>query len=167
MNQTLVLTQNEAAAAGGILGGLIATVGIFALAVYVLLIIAWWKIFKKAGEAGWKSIIPIYNIYIFCRIIGINFWIYAFGIPIVLSILYSVAVGNATDASQLTAFGTIMTIIYAGYYIFLDIYTSIKLGDAFKKGTGFKVGLVLLPNIFLLILAFGLSKYHGAKTAKK
>ena len=164
---TVTLTQNQAIAAGGIIGGMIATVGIFILAFYVLLIIAWWKIFIKAGEAGWKSIIPIYNVYIFCKIIGVNFWIYAFGVPIVLSILYSVAVGNTTDASQLTTFGTLMTIIYAGYYIFLDIYLAIKLGNAFKKGTGFKVGLVLLPNIFLLILAFGLSKYHGAKVAKK
>ncbi|MBR2861978.1 MAG: hypothetical protein IKB97_00240 [Bacteroidaceae bacterium] len=164
---TVTLTQNEAIAAGGIIGGIFATAGIFILAVYILLIVAWWKIFTKAGEAGWKSIIPIYNIYVFCRIIGINFWIYAFGIPIVLSILYTVAVGNAADASQLTTFGTIMTIVYVAYYIFLDIYTAIKLGDAFKKGAGFKIGLVLLPNIFLLILAFGSAKYAGKKAVEK
>ena len=62
---TVTLTQNEAIAAGGIIGGIFATAGIFILAVYILLIVAWWKIFTKAGEAGWKSIIPIYNIYIF------------------------------------------------------------------------------------------------------
>ena len=164
---TVTLTQNEAIAAGGIIGGLLATTGIFILALYILLIIAWWKIFVKAGEAGWKSIIPIYNIYIFCRIIGINFWIYAFAIPIVLSVLFTIATGNSADASSLTTFGVIMTVIYVAYYVFLDIYTAIKLGDAFKKGAGFKVGLVLLPNLFLLILAFGASKYHGEKAAKK
>ena len=164
---TVTLTQNEALAAGGIIGGLLATTGIFILALYILLIVAWWKIFVKAGEAGWKSIIPIYNIYIYCRIIGINFWIYAFAIPIVLSVLFTIATGNSADASSLTTFGVIMTVIYVAYYVFLDIYTAIKLGDAFKKGAGFKVGLVLLPNLFLLILAFGLSKYHGAKAIKK
>ncbi len=164
---TVTLTQNQAIAAGGIIGGMIATVGIFILAFYVLLIIAWWKIFTKAGEAGWKSIIPIYNVYVFCKIIGINFWIYAFGIPIVLSILFTIATSNVNDASQLTTFGTIMTILYAGYYIFFDIYTAIKIGDAFKKGAGFKVGLVLLPNLFLLILAFGASKYNKPAVAKK
>ncbi|MBR3233161.1 hypothetical protein IKF74_02695 [Candidatus Saccharibacteria bacterium] len=164
---TVTLTQNEAIAAGGLLGGMLASTLIFALVFYVLLIVAWWKVFTKAGEAGWKSIIPIYNIYIFCRIIGINFWIYAFAIPIVLSILFTIATGNVTDASQLSTFGTIMVILYAAYAIFFEIYTAIKLGDAFKKGTGFKVGLVLLPNLFLLILAFGASKYHGEKAAKK
>ena len=39
------------------------------LVVYVLLVIADWKIFSKAGEEGWKSLIPIYNMYILFKII--------------------------------------------------------------------------------------------------
>ena len=35
----------------------------------ILSLIAWWKIFTKAGEAGWKAIIPIYNAYIMFKII--------------------------------------------------------------------------------------------------
>ena len=55
---TTTLTAETAAANGffGLLGGIIATVGIFALIFYILLIIAQWKIFEKAGEAGWKSL---------------------------------------------------------------------------------------------------------------
>ena len=34
------------------------------IAWYIILVIANWKIFTKAGEAGWKSIIPIYNSYV-------------------------------------------------------------------------------------------------------
>ena len=37
---------------------------IISLVVLVALIIAMWKIFEKAGEAGWKSLIPFYNLYI-------------------------------------------------------------------------------------------------------
>jgi hypothetical protein len=33
-----------------------------------------WKIFEKAGEAGWKSIIPIYNVYIMYKIVGMKNW---------------------------------------------------------------------------------------------
>ena len=40
----------------------------------VLLIIAQWKIFTKAGEAGWKSLIPFYNAYTFVKIIDGNGW---------------------------------------------------------------------------------------------
>ncbi len=37
--------------------------------IYVLLIIANWKIFTKAGERGWKSLIPIYNGMVLYKII--------------------------------------------------------------------------------------------------
>ena len=146
---SLTLTQTEALAAGGFLGGLIASVGIFALAVYVLMIIAWWKIFVKAGEKGWKSLIPIYNVYVLCRIIGLNFWIYILLVPFVCGILTAI----------IPALGFLSGL----YALALDILLAIKLGDAFKKSTAFKVGLVLIPNIFQLILAFGDSKYHGKK----
>lgn len=160
------LTQNQALAAGGILGGFIASMGIFMIAIYILFIVAWWKLFVKAGEKGWKSLIPIYNIYVYCRIIGINFWIYAFGIPVALSVITSIAAGGQVNAAQPSTLVTILSFITLGYAIFFAIYEAIKLGDAFKKGTGFKVGLVLLPNIFLLILAFGSAKYHKVEAKK-
>ena len=39
----------------------------------VLVIIGLWKIFTKAGEKGWKSLIPIYNVYILFKISGRKF----------------------------------------------------------------------------------------------
>ncbi|MCR5128285.1 MAG: DUF5684 domain-containing protein [Lachnospiraceae bacterium] len=38
------------------------------LVVMVVMIVAMWKIFEKAGEAGWKSLIPFYNTYILFKI---------------------------------------------------------------------------------------------------
>ena len=39
-------------------------------------IIGKWKIFEKAGEEGWKAIIPVYNTYILCQITGTNpYWL--------------------------------------------------------------------------------------------
>ncbi len=153
MQSSLTLTQSEAIAAGGLLGGMLASIGIFAFAIYVLLIIAWWKIFTKAGEAGWKSLIPIYNTYILCRIININFWIYILAIPFGLGIL--------------TGIVPTLGILTGIYMLFLTIFLAIKLGDAFKKGAGFKVGLVLFAPVFYLILAFDNSKYVGAKVSTK
>src|SRR6476620_10999988 len=37
-------------------------------------IVAMWKVFTKAGEPDWASIIPIYNIYIWCKIVGRPWW---------------------------------------------------------------------------------------------
>jgi len=47
---------------------------IVGLLIAVVLIVAMWKIFTKAGQPGWASIIPIYNIYIWCKIVGRPAW---------------------------------------------------------------------------------------------
>ncbi len=49
----------------GFAGGVLAAASIVSVLVsivsYVLIVIGWGKIFTKAGEAGWKSLIPFYN----------------------------------------------------------------------------------------------------------
>jgi hypothetical protein len=44
------------------------------VAFIVATIAAWWMVFTKAGEAGWKSIIPIYNIIVILKIVGRDWW---------------------------------------------------------------------------------------------
>ncbi|MEO5632435.1 DUF5684 domain-containing protein [Gaiella sp.] len=44
------------------------------LAFIIAVIAGWWMMFEKAGEAGWKSIIPIYNIVILLKIVGREWW---------------------------------------------------------------------------------------------
>ena len=48
--------------------------GIIGLLVGLLIIVAMWKVFTKAGQPGWASIIPIYNLYIWCKIVGRPWW---------------------------------------------------------------------------------------------
>ena len=43
----------------------------------------------------------------------------------------------------------------------MAIILNIKLAQAFGKGVGFAVGLIFLPIIFLLILAFSKDEYIG------
>ena len=45
--------------------------------------------------------------------------------------------------------------------IVVSIMLAINLAKAFGKSSGFAVGLVLLPFIFMLILAFGKDEYVG------
>ena len=47
---------------------------IFWLAFMILMIAGIWKIFAKAGQPGWASIIPIYNWYVWCKIVGRPGW---------------------------------------------------------------------------------------------
>jgi hypothetical protein len=57
---------------------------IIGLLIAVFLIVAMWKVFTKAGQPGWASIIPIYNIYIWCKIVGRpGWWVILMLIPFV------------------------------------------------------------------------------------
>ncbi|MGC3955273.1 MAG: DUF5684 domain-containing protein [Propionicimonas sp.] len=60
-------TQYDPAVAAAML-----PVALLSMVLGVLAIVAMWKIFSKAGEPGWASIIPIYNTYVLVKIAGYN-----------------------------------------------------------------------------------------------
>ncbi len=136
--------------------GVLAIVGVILLIWLVINIVSLWRIFTKAGEAGWKSIIPIYNSYVQYSITWNTkiFWV-NIGLSIVSTIVSVIQNGNSSMI--LTLISTIISI--ASTVIF--IIASHKLSKAFGHGVGFTVGLVLLNPIFMLILAFGSSEYEG------
>ena len=47
---------------------------IVGLLIALFLIVAMWKVFTKAGQPGWACIIPIYNLYVWCKIVGRPWW---------------------------------------------------------------------------------------------
>lgn len=149
------MTNEELLAGGAILGAALGTIITCALIFYVLVIIAGWKIFTKAGEKGWKAIIPVYNIYIFYKISGVNFWIWCF-IPVLVYSIFSALIGDNDDPNVILAICLLASCVYTlvGTCKFCK-----GLATAFGRGTGFAVGLFFLPNIFQLILGFGSSKY--------
>src|SRR5713226_7202812 len=53
-------------------------------AVLILMIAAMWKVFSKAGQPGWAILIPIYNLYIICKVAGRpGWWLILMFIPLV------------------------------------------------------------------------------------
>ena len=96
-----------------------------------------WKVFTKAGEKGWKCIIPIYNLVILFRISGLSPWI---------------------------IFGYLASIIpFVGWIVCLGItiYQCNSLAKSFGKDVGYTIGLLFLPTIFYMILGFGKAEYVG------
>ena len=148
------MTEAEATAliAGGVLGGLVTFLALFLLVFYILLVIALWKIFTKAGEAGWKSLIPIYNAYVLCKILGVSFWVWVIAIPVISSILISIIAKNNSNLSGILE-GIVSLVV--------TVKLSFSLAKSFGKGTGFAIGLIFFPNIFQLILGFGSAQYVG------
>src|SRR5207302_1407291 len=47
---------------------------IVSVAFAVLMVASMWKVFTKAGEPGWASIVPIYNIIVLLKIAGKPIW---------------------------------------------------------------------------------------------
>jgi hypothetical protein len=46
----------------------------FIFAISILVIIAQWRIYEKAGQPGWASLIPFYNFYVLLKIVGKPEW---------------------------------------------------------------------------------------------
>lgn len=55
--------------------GFFATYALLCLAAAVLMIVAMWIVFQKAGKPGWASIVPIYNIIVMFQIAGLSPWL--------------------------------------------------------------------------------------------
>jgi hypothetical protein len=77
--------------------------------VLLLFLVTFWKIFEKAGEAGWKSLIPIYNVFIMLKIAGKPWWWFLlFLIPVVniiFNLLWCLALAQKFGKSQLFGVG--------------------------------------------------------------
>lgn len=87
---------------------------LFILAIAVVEIVALWKVFAKAGEPGWASIIPIYNTYVMTKIAGYNPLLFLlFLIPlvnVVFAIMVMLGIGRAFGKS--TGWSIIMLVIF-------------------------------------------------------
>ena len=107
-------------------------------AIIIVNIVASWRLFDKAGYPGWASIVPFYNLYIMLKIADKPGW----WLVVIL-------------------FAPVINIVFS-------IIMYVAIAQNFSKGGWFAVGLVLLPFIFLPILAFGDARYlevPGASTS--
>ncbi len=125
--------DDQAVNAGASAAGGVMAMGMlcFEFALIALIFASLWKIFVKAGRPGWEGIIPIYNQYVLTTQI--------IGRPILFFILCLVPCVN----------------------IIISIMLMLDLAKAFGKSAGFAVGMILLPFIFIPMLAFSDATYSG------
>lgn len=117
----------------------------------IVWVIAMWQVFTKAGEAGWKAIIPFYNTYILYKISWNTsiFWM-MFGCGVVGAVLGQIDNGLFLFFAAIASFA-------ASIINLLQIH---RLSRSFGHGIGFTLGLIFLNPIFILILGFGTSEYR-------
>ena len=100
------------------------------LGIIFLVIAGFWKIFEKAGHAGWKALIPFYNMYVLtCEI-----------------------------AKKEILWFILLFVPFVG--IVASILIMIELARKFGKSELFGIGLAFLSPIFIPILGFGSAQYQ-------
>jgi hypothetical protein len=97
---------------GAIIGALIA------LAIGLLIVASVWKVFVKAGQPGWASIVPIYNIIVLLNIVGKPlWWIILFIIPLAnIYAAFVVSIDLAKSFGKSTGFG--LGLFFLGIFFF-------------------------------------------------
>ena len=101
------------------------------LAFSILLATGTWYMFEKAGEPGWASLVPIYNLVVMCRIGGKpGWWVVMICLVPVANIVFAIMLLNGISKN-------------------------------FGKGPDFTVGLVFLQQIFFAILGYGDASYNN------
>ncbi|WP_445995984.1 DUF5684 domain-containing protein [Okibacterium fritillariae] len=98
---------------------------------YVLMVVALWPVFVKAGRPGWAALIPIFNIYTLVKVANRPGW---------WTILYFIPIVN----------------IVIHILVALDIAAAFRRSAVFGV-----VGLWLFFIIGFLILGYGKSQYQG------
>lgn len=136
------LDSTSSAVLGTALGAFFGVYLVIVLAIGILQIVGMWKLYTKAGEKGWKSIIPIYNLVILFKIAGLSPWLILVYLAAIIPFIGFVAV------------------------VVLQAYLAYNLAKSFGKDGGWAVGLFFLPFIFYLMLAFGKAEYVGTTTEK-
>ena len=128
--------------------------GIGALICWIIYVIALWFVFKKAGEKGWKAIIPIYDEYITYKIAGMKNW---FWYSIIIAVVFWLIAAFAQDYKD------ILTNVAIAVCGIITIVRNYKLARKFNWSVFTSVLFVLFTWICMLILWFGGSKYQGEK----
>jgi len=104
------------------------------LAIVIILIASFWKVFSKAGQPGWASIIPIYNIIVMLQIVGRPWWwILLLLIPIVnLVIFIIISIDMAKSFGKGAGFGIGLFLLGIIFYPILGFGNATYQGPSVK-----------------------------------
>ena len=101
-----------------------------------------WGIFEKAGEPGWKTLVPFYNLYVWLQIIEKPLWWYIFllvpflNVFMVMLMIVEFAKGFEKNALWEQGVAVIFPFVYLPYLGFSDKEKFVSVDDRkkFKKG---------------------------------
>jgi len=106
------------------------------LAIIILILAGLWKTFTKAGQPGWAVFIPIYNVYILCKIAGRpGWWLLLFFVPIVSIVIgIIVSIDIAKSFGKGAGFGVGLALLGIVFYPILGFGSAEYQGPAAAMG---------------------------------
>ena len=141
---------------GSFIGPIVATL----LSGVILTYCIRWFIFVKAGQKGWKALIPFYSDYITYKIAWDGRIYLATLIASIASTVLGSIFGLISPALGMF-FSIVLSTVATAAKAIADLILNFKLARAFGKSDYFFVGLYFLNNVFTAILAFGECEYQG------
>lgn len=136
-----------------VLGGtMVLVAGFVYLLIKLLAAIGTWKMFNKAGVAGWKAFIPFYGKYIRYSL----FWDKKFYWVFLVAYIVMTAIGSAAE-------GVLAFVAFAAAIVALVTTCKVefKCARCFGKGTGMGLLLLFMPWLANIILGFGKAEYQA------
>ena len=147
-------TMDPEILAGGILffAGLMAAIVAYGVIRYLMTAIGYSKMYRKAGVAGYKAFIPVYNTYNNYKISlnGKMFFLYA-ALAIASTILGVYTEGVMAIVASLVSIGV----------IYIVMKQHINMAKLFGKGFGTAIALIFFPGITSLILGMGDAEFRN------
>ena len=149
---TAIEAMDPTIVGGAVLGfaAVLAVTAICALIRYLMTAIGYSKMYRKAGVAGWKAFIPVYNTYN-------NYKISWNGKMFALSIALYILMGASNStmlALQLAAGAAAIALMVVAFK------QNIKMAKLFGKGAGTSIALMFFPGITSLILGLGKAEFQ-------
>ena len=141
---------------GSFIGPIVATL----LSGVILTYCIRWFIFVKAGQKGWKALIPFYSDYITYKIA----WDGRIYLATLIASIASTVLGSIFGLIHPALgmfFSIVLSTVATAAKAIADQILNFKLARAFGKSDYFFVGLYFLNNVFTAILAFGECEYQG------
>lgn len=136
----------------------------FSLIISIFSLVMYWMLLEKAGENGWKILIPYYSEYTIFKIAkkrNLFWWQLVIGIVTVISAITLLTMSIFMIEAESEMSGLVTGCIINSVLIFIlsivlfviKVKRSIGLSKAFGQSTAFGVGILFIEPVFIAIIA--------------
>lgn len=93
-------------------------------------VVGWFGAFRKAGQAGWKALVPAYNVFVL-----------------------------VVDVAKLSPLWAVLLLI-PGINLIAALLVNVEVARRFGRSESFGLGLAVFGFVFYPVLGFGPAKYQ-------